>query len=161
MQNLDPVDCKRLCDLFYTNYLYYFLCFRSPLTHMIPLELHYKGYFINALEDGGIESVSSCVPGRAVYVQCPEPTCGIRKLFKNSYRQDEVDTSVENFLSSVIRKERNSNFSESILRVVGGRPSQPAAWPWIVSVYRNGIFHCGGTILNPNWIITAAHCVDK
>lgn len=128
---------------------------------MIPAELNYEGSFINSLTDSNVELVPACVPGRAVYVQCPEPTCGIRKLFRNPYRQQEVDTSMENFLTSINRKERNSNFSESILRVVGGRPSQPAAWPWVVSVYRNGIFHCGGTILNSNWIITAAHCVDK
>lgn len=128
---------------------------------MIPVQFVYEEPYINSLSNDHVELVSSCVPGRAVYVECPEPTCGLRKLFKNPYRAEEVDTSVENFLSSMSRNQRNANFSDSLLRVVGGKPSQPAAWPWVVSVYRNGVFHCGGTILNPNWIITAAHCVDK
>lgn len=46
-------------------------------------------------------------------------------------------------------------------RVVGGKPSQPAAWPWVVALYRDGMFHCGGVIVNQNWIMSAAHCVNK
>ncbi|XP_064071521.1 serine protease nudel isoform X2 [Vanessa tameamea] len=46
-------------------------------------------------------------------------------------------------------------------RVVGGKPSQPAAWPWMVALYRDGVFHCGGVIINQNWVMSAAHCVNK
>ncbi|XP_038220089.1 serine protease nudel [Zerene cesonia] len=46
-------------------------------------------------------------------------------------------------------------------RVVGGKPSQPAAWPWVVALYRNGMFHCGGVILSQNWVMSAAHCIHK
>lgn len=46
-------------------------------------------------------------------------------------------------------------------RVVGGRPSLPAAWPWMVAIYRNGMFHCGGVVITQNWIMSAAHCVHK
>lgn len=45
-------------------------------------------------------------------------------------------------------------------RVVGGKPSQPTSWPWVVAIYRNGAFHCGGVLMSENWIITAAHCID-
>jgi hypothetical protein len=45
-------------------------------------------------------------------------------------------------------------------RVVGGQASQPAAWPWVVALYRDGDFHCGGVLLDETWVITAAHCVD-
>ncbi|KAJ8733246.1 hypothetical protein PYW08_001544 [Mythimna loreyi] len=46
-------------------------------------------------------------------------------------------------------------------RVVGGKPSQPAAWPWMVAVYRNGMFHCGGVVITHSWVVSAAHCVHK
>jgi hypothetical protein len=45
-------------------------------------------------------------------------------------------------------------------RVVGGQASQPAAWPWVVALYRDGEFHCGGVLLDASWVMTAAHCVD-
>lgn len=46
-------------------------------------------------------------------------------------------------------------------RVVGGRLSGPGTWPWLVAILRNGIFHCGGVILDESWIMTAAHCVYR
>lgn len=45
-------------------------------------------------------------------------------------------------------------------RVVGGTISSPAAWPWLVIIHKDGVFHCGGAILNEDLILTAAHCVD-
>lgn len=46
-------------------------------------------------------------------------------------------------------------------RVVGGRSSAPAAWPWVVAIYRDGLFQCGGVLINDEWVMTAAHCFTK
>lgn len=44
-------------------------------------------------------------------------------------------------------------------RVVGGHAAAPHSWPWQVSLQRTrGRNYCGGSIINRNWIITAAHC---
>jgi secreted trypsin-like serine protease len=44
-------------------------------------------------------------------------------------------------------------------RIVGGNMSSLAQWPWQVSLQFQGYHLCGGSIITPLWIVTAAHCV--
>ncbi|UJR11644.1 hypothetical protein I4U23_015825 [Adineta vaga] len=47
-------------------------------------------------------------------------------------------------------------------RIVGGETAQPHSWPWIVSLRAHPMGHaCGGSIINEEWILTAAHCLPK
>lgn len=47
------------------------------------------------------------------------------------------------------------------IRVIAGKTPPRGAWPWqVLLMYRGGAF-CGGTLILPEWVITAAHCVYR
>lgn len=173
------------------------MIFRIPKAHMTLTTDPYNGLFINILPNNEVSLVNTCVQDRAAFVECPPIYCGLRFLVNNPYRDQEVDTSIEDMLNDLERaykmretrhvkvnfthehleevienlertfrrRDLSSDDSLSFIlkesRVVGGTPSQPAAWPWLVSIYKNGIFHCGGVLINELWVVTASHCVDR
>ncbi len=59
--------------------------------------------------------------------------------------------------------EEPAELGESVQEIVGGDPVEDIAeMPWQVSLqYRDGFHFCGGAILKQDWVLTAAHCVDK
>ena len=44
-------------------------------------------------------------------------------------------------------------------RIVGGEPADDYAWPWQVYITLGGSFICGGTLIDRQYVLTAAHCV--
>ena len=133
---------------------------QMPVFLETPGQDFVAGPFITEGPNGFPEIVSTC-SSKQFLVRCPPMSCGTsmeesfysRRIYRNNNE------------SSSILLEKNSRQAESMNKnpmvgVVGGRASKPKAWPFVVALFKNGNFHCGGVIVNEDWILTAAHCVQ-
>ncbi|KAG5348170.1 TMPS9 protease, partial [Acromyrmex charruanus] len=45
-------------------------------------------------------------------------------------------------------------------RIVGGKITIPHIFPWVVAILKKTSLHCGGTLINNQYVLTAGHCVQ-
>ncbi|KAK9394626.1 hypothetical protein NXF25_015154 [Crotalus adamanteus] len=43
-------------------------------------------------------------------------------------------------------------------RVLGGKPCLPNSQPWQAALFSGCRLICGGTLIHPSWVLSAAHC---
>jgi len=46
-------------------------------------------------------------------------------------------------------------------KIINGQPANQSAWPWMISYGPKRIHVCGGTLIAPEYILTAAHCLHS
>ena len=44
--------------------------------------------------------------------------------------------------------------------MIAGTTAPEGAWPWQVLLKANGRPGCGGSLISPGWVVTAAHCIN-
>lgn len=137
--------------------------------------------------DGQIK-LASC-SGMAIFVKCPPLPCGIKTIphqdssyivdtmrndyaYKRQAKEQHVSYKFNKLYQETLRlldansasekkeQDQNDTLVGAQSRVVGGRASQPKAWPFLVAIYKDGHFHCGGVIISEIHVLTAGHCMD-
>ncbi|XP_063705416.1 trypsin-1 [Culicoides brevitarsis] len=46
-------------------------------------------------------------------------------------------------------------------RIIGGVPTGLNEYPWVARLVYDGQFHCGASVLNQDYVLSAAHCVYR
>lgn len=52
-------------------------------------------------------------------------------------------------------------------KIIGGTEASKDSWPWIAGILKSGessnyyAQFCGGSVIDKNWVITAAHCIKE
>ena len=58
--------------------------------------------------------------------------------------------------------ERSCGTKPAGTRIVGGTSAQRDSWPWqVLLAFTGGRQFCGGSLIQEQWVLTAAHCVDN
>ena len=68
--------------------------------------------------------------------------------------------SIAPLFSIVVVVPADCGFKSPSSRIVGGQKADPNEWEWQAMLRtKSGFQFCGGSLVSPNYVLTAAHCV--
>ncbi|KAH0624347.1 hypothetical protein JD844_031734 [Phrynosoma platyrhinos] len=89
-----------------------------------------------------------------------KPWCYVRKGYRTSETPCDIPMCIEK--STCGQRSLGRTF-----KIVGGRKATIESQPWIATIFqatkKEGLenFICGGSLIDPCWVLTAAHCFER
>uniref|UniRef100_A0A8D2ZJN8 Transmembrane serine protease 2 n=1 Tax=Scophthalmus maximus TaxID=52904 RepID=A0A8D2ZJN8_SCOMX len=86
---------------------------------------------------------------------------GYMKLKPGSNHKSHLQSQLTHSFAFLPSSECGESSAAPSSRIVGGTEAVNGAWPWQVSLQIYGQHICGGSIISPYWILSAAHCFQE
>jgi len=86
----------------------------------------------------------------------PQPLDFNWRDLKNIWQSPRLEPALQRFRSRLSMRDLDSH---DLQRIVGGNEARVSQFPFSVLTVIDNMWWCGGSIINANYVLTAAHCI--